>query len=108
MAFLINFADTKTGIVTRHREFHHIDQARSEMNDLLNGIANHEKANEFQPNTFGKKDYFHFYVMEEDGVEYKRAYFITRLFKTEKFSLRTGVEQREMAKKLMLNVDYFE
>ena len=108
MAFLLNFADTKTGIVTRHGEYHHIDQARREIKDILNIISKHEKANEFQPTTFGKKDYFHFYVMEEDGVEYKRAYYITRLFKTEKYSLRTSVEQRERAKDLGLNVDYFE
>jgi len=108
MAFLINFAQTENGTVTRHGEYHHIDQARRELNDLLKCIATHKDANEFQPTTFGQKDYFHFYVKMEDGTEEKRAYYITRLFKTEKYSLRTYIEQKERANELGLNIEYFE
>ena len=57
MAFLINFAQTQNGTVTRHGEYYHIDQARRELNDLLKCIATHKDANDFQPTTFGQKDY---------------------------------------------------
>lgn len=107
MAFIVNFAETNSKTVSRFEEFYQIDQARRCLNELFSNLSNHEKANEYQPTTFGKKDYFHFYVKMEDGTEEKRAFYITRLFKTEKYSLRTGVEQKERAKELGLNIDYF-
>jgi hypothetical protein len=106
MAYVVNFAETRNGVVTNFREFHHIDQARACMDDLFNGVANHENANEYQPTKFGKKDYFHFYVKHEDGFDEKRAYFITRLYKTKKYSVRTLVDQKERAIELGLPAEY--
>jgi len=106
MAFQINFAETRYGNITVFKEYYQIDQARRDMEELFQNLARHERANEFQPTTFGKKDYFHFYVKHEDGVEEKRAYYITRLYKTKKYSVRTFVEQNERAKELGLKTEY--
>ena len=106
MAFQINFSEGRYENITVFKEYYQIDQARRDMEELFQNLAKHERANEFQPTTFGKKDYFHFYVKHEDGVEEKRAYYITRLYKTEKYSVRTLVEQKERAKKLGLNIGY--
>tara|TARA_R110001632_G_scaffold231401_1_gene369900 strand:- start:108 stop:434 length:327 start_codon:yes stop_codon:yes gene_type:complete len=107
MAYLVNFAEEHTGTVKRFEEFYRIDQARACMKELFEVLSHHKKANEYQPTTYGKKDYFHFYVQHEDGSEEKRAYYITRAYKTEKFSVRTNLDMKERAIELGLKCEYF-
>ena len=83
------------------KEFYTKKMAESAFNEQLSILANHEKCNEFQPTKISK-DVFHFYVKMENGTEQKRGFFISRVYKTEKYSLRTVSDARQKALKFNL------
>ena len=83
------------------KSFYTIEDARNAYKEQLNLLSKHEKANEFQP-TENQKDAFHFYVRLDNGEEVKRGFFISRVFKTAKYNLRTICEAKERAKELRL------
>ena len=96
MAYIINFAETRYESISDFKEYYNIETARKDMKELFSNLFSHKNSNEYQPTTFGKKDYFHFYVKHEDGFEEKRAYFITKKYKTKKYSCRTYIDKKEV------------
>lgn len=107
MAYIINFAETRYETINTFQEYANIEYARRDMKELFSNLFNHKNCNEYQPTTFGKKDYFHFYVKHEDGTEEKRAYFITRKYKTDKYSCRTSIDKKDRAIALGLPCGYY-
>ena len=107
MAYIINFSETRYKSINTFKEYYNIENARKDMKELFSNLYNHKNSNEYQPTKFGKKDYFHFYVKHEDGVEEKRAYFITKKYKTKKYSCRTYIDIKDRAKELGLPSDYY-
>jgi len=107
MAYIINFAETSLQKISTFKEYYNIEYARNDMKELFTNLFNHKNSNEYQPTTFGKKDYFHFYVKQEDGVEEKRAFFITKKYKTKKYSCRTFIDKKNRANELGLPCEYY-
>lgn len=102
MSYIISFSETRYQKISTFMSYNNIESARKDLKELFSNLFNHKNSNEYQPTIFGKKDYFHFYVKHEDGVEEKRAFFITREYKTKKYSCRTYLDVVERAKELGL------